>query len=404
LTPHNSTANCFLASFGVRLLLWAVLTALALALASVAWTYNLERACTLNQWPILPPCAHRAADAPAQVQSLRERIARNPGDSEAWIALAVLTSEPDKAPGFDHGAVLNTATQLAGEDYRVQRLQAAQAIEHKQWSQAVSWLTRLVQDASDGPAAVTLAALIKEPLALAAMQQQLKPGARWLGPVIAAMPQAGVPVVWAMPLVVRALPQRDLSPELIQQLLRQLKANGQWLEAHALWTASLGHPVPQLFNGDFDQGFVDGGFDWEVAPVSPSKAGALVRQEAVDKHGGVLRVEFTGRPIAAPVVRQHLVLLHPRYVLSGQFSAVKLRANEGLAWTLQCVANGQEIARTPALMDTASQWKPFNVEFDIPSGCGQAVALQLQTFAPYEAITGLRGIAAFDNFKLETRP
>lgn len=402
MTPQSSTAEGL--GFGVRLLLWAVLTALALALASVAWTHNLERACTFKQWPVLPSCARQATDAPAQAQLLRQRIARNPGDSEAWIALAVSSSQPGQAPGIDHNAVLDTATQLAGEDRRVQRMQAAQAIQQKRWPQAVDWLVRLVQHSSDGAAAVTLAALMREPQALAAMQTQLKPGARWLGPVIGAMPQAGVPVVWAMPLVVSALPQQGLSPELTAQLLRQLKAGGQWLEAHALWTASLGRPVALLFNGDFDQGFIDGGFDWEVMPAPPSKAGALVRQVAMDPRGGVLQVDFTGRPVAVPVLRQHLIVLHQRYTLSGQFNTARLRVNEGLAWTVQCVNGGREIARTPALKDTGGQWQPFTVEFEIPPGCGQAVALQLQTFAPYEALAGLQGQITFDGFTLAAHP
>ena len=400
-----SIAHHFLASMDVRRSIWALLTAGALALGSLAWTQNLERACTLGQWPVLPSCARQAADAPAQqAKSLRERIARNPGDSGAWIELAVLSIAPANAPGVNHANALDTATRLAGEDRRVQRMQAVQALERGQWPQAVGWLVRLVQDSQDSAAAVTLAALLKEPQALAAMKNHLQPGTRWLGPLIAAMPQAGVPVIWVMPLVVQALPRQGLSPEVVQQLLVQLKANGQWLEAHALWTAALGHPVPQLFNGDFDQGFIDGGFDWEVAPVPPSKAGAVVRQVAVATHGGVLQVEFTGRPVAAPLVRQHLLLLHPRYVLSGQFSTLKLRTDGGLAWTLQCVASQQEIARTPALKDTGGQWKPFSVGFDMPPSCGQAVALQLQTFVPSEALAGLRGTAEFDNFKLETRP
>jgi len=375
-----------------------------LALANVAWTRNIERACTLKQWPVLPSCMHQTANAPVQLQSMRERMARNPGDSEAWIVLAVLTSPPNNYSGVNHDAVLDTATQLAGEDYRVQRMQAARAIQHKLWPQTVDWLVRLVQDSHDGTAAITLASLVREPQALAAMQTQNKPGAHWLRPVLEAMPQAGVPVVFAMPLVVKALPQKGLSPETVQNLLRQLRAEGQWLEAHALWTAWLGHPVALLFNGDFEQGFIDGGFDWEVAPVPVSKAGALARQVVLSQHGGALQVVFTGRSLAVPVVRQYLVLLNQRYLLSGQFMTSKLRANEGLAWTLQCTVNGQEITRTPALKDTNRQWRAFKVEFEIPSGCGQAVTLQLQTFAPYEAAAGLRGQASFDDFKLEARP
>lgn len=406
IRPTTSHGSSFWGT-GARVMALAVLAALMLVLGWVAWVYNLERACTLNQWPELPSCTNRASDQPAQIQRLLQRIARNPGDSEAAIQLAMLGSQPRQprqSPGVNHDAALDTATRLAAEDYRVQRMQALRAIERRQWPQAVDWLIRLVQDSGDGPAALALAGLVREPQALAAMQSHIKPGASWLASLIGAMPQAGVPVVLAMPLVVRALPLQGLSPELTQGLLRQLKADGQWLEAHALWTAWLGRPADLVFNGNFDQGFTPGGFDWEVTPVSPSTGGALVRQLALARHGGVLQVEFTGRPIVVPVVRQSLVLLHNRFVFTGQFMAAKLRTNEGLVWAFQCTSDGREIARSPALKDTAGEWRPFTVEFDIPANCGQAVALQLQTFAPYEAATGLRGEAMFDNFRLETRP
>ena len=403
MTRQTSTRDSSISGIVGRLLVFAMMTALMLALGWASWVYNLERACTLRQWPELPSCTDGGSDAPSQIQRLRERIARNPGDSEASIQIAILTSQPDEAHDARYDTALDTATKLAGEDVRVQRMQAARAIQRKQWPQAVDWLVRLVQDSDDGPAALTLASLVREPQALAAMLLHIKPGASWLEPLITAMPQARVPVVLAMPLVVRALALKSVSPELTQRLMGQLKTDGQWLEAHALWTAWLGHSADLLFNGNFDQGFIAGGFDWEVMPASPSKAGALVQQVALDKHGAVLQVEFTGRPIALPVVRQPLVLLHNRFVFSGQFMATKLRVNEGLAWVLQCVSNGREIARTPALNDTSGQWLPFAVEFEVPPGCGLAVALQLQTFAPYEAATGVRGQASFDNFKLETR-
>ena len=403
MTQQQSAREGIFSSIGGRLLVLVLLTFAMLWLGWVAWVYNLERACTLMQWPELPSCMNDAIDTPAKIQRLRERIAHNPGDSEASIQMAILSSQPGKVLDISYDTALDTATQLAKQDYRVQRMQAIRAIQLKQWPQAVDWLVRLVQDSDDGPAALTLAALVREPEALTAMQLHIKPGVSWLEPLIAAMPQARVPVVLAMPLVVRALALKSVSPELTLRLMGQLKTDGQWLEAHALWTAWLGHPTDLLFNGNFDQGFIAGGFDWEVMSVSPSKAGALVQQVALDKHGAVLQVEFTGRPIALPVVRQPLVLLHNRFVFSGQFMATKLRVNEGLAWVLQCVSNDREIARTSALKDTDGQWLPFAVEFDVPPGCGLAVALQLQTFAPYEAVTGLRGQATFDNFKLETR-
>lgn len=393
----------------IRLSAWVALTFLTLALARIVWTHNLERACVLEQWPVLPACVRGVADAPAHARFLREQAARNPGDSQAWIDLAALTGQsdqsPDLLPASSHGAVLDTATGLAEEDHRVQRLQAARAIRQEQWPQAVQWLARLVQDNSDWEATVTLAVLAAQPQALAAMQAQLKPGDRWLGPVLQAMPQVDMPVATAMPLLTVALAQQDLPPELFNWLLRRLQAEGQWPQAHALWRYQLGQPVAPLFNGDFDQGFLDNGFDWEVTPAPPSSAGARVRQVAVDAHRGVLQVGFTGRPVAVPVVRQVLVLTGRRYVLSGQFMTRRLRSDQGLAWTLQCLADeGRETARTPALRDTAGQWQAFTIAFELAPGCGPAVVLGLHTFAPYEALAGLHGEASFDDFRLEALP
>lgn len=403
MTRQKAASKSVRSHLSVRLAAWLALTALALALAWLAWGYNLERACTLRQWPELASCASLVGDAAAQAQALRERIARNPGDSEAWIQLAVLASQPDPVAGLNPDAALDTATQLAGQDNRVQRLQAARAMIRQQWPQAVGWLVRLVQDAGDGRAALALAGLVAQPQALAAMQNQLQPGTRWLEPVINAMPQAGVPVVAAMPLVVRALPQQGVSPALALRLLRGFKADGQWLEAHALWTAWLGHPVPLLFNGDFEHGFIADGFDWDVTPAPPSKAGALVGQVTASGHGGVLEIEFSGKPVVQPVLRQHLVLLGNHYVFQGQFMANRLNVKEGLTWALLCATDGREVARTPVLKETGGEWRPFMIEFELRPGCGPAVSLQLQTVAPYEALTGLRGQVMFDNFKLEEK-
>ena len=113
-------------------------------------------------------------------------------------------------------------------------------------------------------------------------------------------------------------------------------------------------------------------------------------------------MEFTGRTVTVPVIRQHLVLLDKRYLLSGQLMAARFQANEGLAWTVNCANDGREISRSPAIKDTSSLWQPFSFEFEVPSNCVNAVTLQLQTYAPYESGTGLRGQVTFDDFKLET--
>ena len=377
-------------------------TGLLLVLARAAWTINVERACVLMQWPELQSCTNRDRSESAQRETLLMQIERNPGESEAWIQLALLSSRPNyKADQFNHDAILDMATRLARQDRRLHRLQASRAVQRQQWAEAVDWLTRLVEDSDDGQAAIALATLMREPLAMAAMKNHLQPGGRWFGLMVGALPQARVTVVEAMPLVVQAVAQKSVTPELMQQLLQQLKTEKQWIEARALWNAWLGHPSPLIFNGDFNNGFIPGGFDWEVTPEQPSKAGALVRQVALDKRGGVLQLAFTGRAMAVPVIRQHLVLLDRRYLLSGQLMTTRLQTNEGLAWTVNCANDGREIARTTAIKDTSALWQPFRLEFEVPSSCANAVSLQLQTYASYESSTGLRGQVTFDDFKLE---
>ena len=399
----SSAGSRWTFSFGIRLVIFMVLTGLLLALAWAAWSINLERACVLRQWPELQSCINRDQGESAQRALLLEQIERNPGESEAWIQLALLSSQPNYKPDqYDHDTILDIATRLARQDRRLHRLQAIRAVQRQQWAVAVDWLTRLVEDSDDGQAAVALATLMREPLAMAAMKNHLKPGSSWFGLMVGALPQARVTVLEAMPLVVQAVAQKSVSPELVQQLLQQLKTEKQWIEARALWNAWLGHSSPLIFNGNFNNGFIPGGFDWEVTPEQPSKAGALVRQVALDKRGGVLQVEFTGRPIVVPVIRQHLLLLDKRYRLSGQFMTARFQTNEGLAWTVNCANEGREIARTPAIKDTSTLWQPFNFEFEVPSSCENALTLQLQTYAPYESGTGLRGQVTFDDFKLET--
>ena len=403
--PGRSSLRPSWPSHAVRLAAWLGLTGLMLVLAWLAWGSNLERACVLRQWPDLPSCMNRGSDPVAQVQSLQQRIDRNPGDSDAWIALALLSSRLDApAPGLDPDAVLKTATHLAPQDIRLQRLQAARALQRQAWPQAVDWLVGLVRDSDDAQAAVALAMLMQEPGALAAMQGHAKQVSRWLAPVINAMVQARVPVVAAMPLVVTALAQNDMPQELTQQLMRQLKSDGQWIDAHALWTAWLGRPTALVFNGSFDTGFIPDGFDWEIMPASPSKAGAQVLQLALAQHGGVLQVDFTGRPLAAPLVRQQVLLLNDRLAFSGQYMTAGLQAREGLAWVVKCAAGGREVVRTPAIKDTYRQWRRFDVEFSLPESCGHAAVLELQTFAPHESGTGFRGQATFDDFTLKALP
>ena len=385
---------------------WVAMGLAAMVAVLLGWTSlqrHVQAACDGQEWPNFSSCPSVDGPVPGQVRAMQARIAVNPGDSAAWRALALLTTQPGGVAPLDDDAVLAMAIRVAGGNCQLQRVQAARALERQAWPEAVTWLVRLVQDHGDGDAARALAALVPRPEAQPALQAALKPGTTWLAPVLGSLAGVKVPAVLAMPLVAQALPLKLVSPQTGQALMRDLKAGGDWQDAHALWIYLVGGEVPLIFNGEFEQGFIANGFDWELRDTPPTLAGAWVQQPQLGAHGRVLQVEFTGRPVALPVVRQVLVLVDGDYTFTGKFMARNMRTVQGLALTFTCVAGGRELARSPALADTQGQWQPLSVALTVPPDCGGAVALQLQTQLGSEALAGLRGQMAFDGFKLMPR-
>jgi hypothetical protein len=383
----------------VRWLVFALAGGVALALAVVSLQRNLRRACDFQEWPNFSSCPAPLVAADAQVRDLQARIAANPGDSAAWLALALLTKQPGGVAPLDDAAVLSVARRMAPQNALLLRIQAARALQGAEWSTAVAALARLVQEHDDGEAILVLAALVAHPPAQAAMLAALKPGATWLEPVLGHLDAAKVPVVLAMPLVAQALPLQLISPRTGQGLMGSLKASGQWLEAQALWVYLLGGKAPLLYNGGFEQGFVVDGFDWQLQDVGPSKSGVLIEQPVRGARGRVLQLEFTGRPVLQPMVRQVLVLAPGKYQFTGDYMASQMRTEQGLAWSFSCAAGGREMARTHPLKDTQGQWQKMDISLSVPVDC-PAVVLQLQTQLVSEALSGLRGQMSFDALAL----
>jgi hypothetical protein len=201
-------------------------------------------------------------------------------------------------------------------------------------------------------------------------------------------------------LIGRLAQKTRLSPSLGQFLIQRLKAEGARVDAHAIWMNLWNEPLGLLYNGDFEKQFVSGAFDWEVNDKAQYKAGALVSQTSRGGFGQVLRIHFSGRQIRQPIVTQDLMLPTGQYRFEGYFLSMNLQSNEGLAWVFLCGKARKELARTTALSVTGHNWMPFKLSFDVPDECGTSVSIELQTQAPYEAKTGLRGDMLFDRFTL----
>ena len=387
---------------------WPVMAGLLLATALLgwkAWQVNLAQTCWLNQWPYPQACDRVLGVEPAErLERLRERLAANPGDSAALVALAAYVEWPEGEPLDQKAALLDAAEKFAPQDGYVLRERVQQLMAEKRWPEALDRLTRLAQFHNDAEARRVLALMIgvsaSDEAVGAALKAALKADGRWLEPALRAMPGAKVPMAAAMPLITDALAADGLSPRLSQLLIRQLRREGWVLEAHALWMQLWKKPLGFVFNGDFEQPFIEGGFDWEVNDKDTYKAGARVSQLRQGDRGQSLRVVFTGRTIKPPVLRQHLMLPPGDYRLSGDYRASELRSAEGLAWVFSCTKGGQELGRSEALKATGRDWKVFGGSLQVPPECGLGVTLALQTQATYEAKAGVRGEMLFDRIKL----
>lgn len=389
----------------------AALVLAALWLGWKAWDVNTTMSCWKREWPQLALCEDaNGRTLEEKVARLEQRLARNPGDTVALVALTVYAHRPDAPPHLDPAALLARARAVAPQQGDVLRLQAHGAMQAQRWTEALDALVRLSQYHGDAEATRTLAGLVNYARVNGEVGTALVAAAKadtgWLDRVLRALPAAQVPTVVAMPLIQQLVEHKTLTPKLGLELIRQLKAEGQWLDAHALWMQLWNKPLPMLFNGDFEQPFVAGGFDWETPGGNDHRAGAQVSLSGRKGRGQVLRVEFRGKALSTPVVRQILMLPPGRYRLTGEYQSTELRSEQGLAWVFSCAGSRGEIARAPSLRTTGRDWQRIDLALQVPPECGFGVSLGLQPQADFEARTGMRGEMLFDNFQLsmETQP
>jgi hypothetical protein len=391
----------------VRVLAMVALVVGALWLGWKSWQVNITLSCWKNEWPHLAVCGDIVGRTPAeQIARLQERLAQNPGDAEAKVLLANWASSPDATPGLNAPALLAAAIQAAPQDGRVLRLQADDALSQQQWPEALDPLIRLSRYHGDAQAAQVLAVLVGnaggDEKVMAALMAATQADGGWLDRPLRALPKAGLPVGNAMPLILALMDKGELTPPLGQFLIGRLKSEERWMEAHAIWRHLWNRAVPLVFNGDFEQPFVRGGFDWEVADGNDHRSGVRVNTVGRGERGQVLQVSFTGKAMKPPVLRQDLVLFPGTYSLSGRMQSSDLRSEQGLAWVVSCAKDGRELARSPALKAGGRDWTSWRVALTMPADCtGFGAKLALQTFAPFEAKTGLRGEALFDDLQIK---
>jgi hypothetical protein len=376
----------------------AMLACGAVALGWISLQRNVDRACLLDEWPNFSSCPAPETDVTVQLRDLRQRAAQNPGDASNYLALATLVNQEDAAALMDQANVLRAASLVAPNNPDLLRAQVIRQLAREDYEAAVPPLIRLAQEHRDGQAVRTLAGLLELPPARDRMLSLLEPGSRWLVPVLRSVPPAKVEL--ALPLLAPALEKNLLSTEASLDFVRQLRHRGLWLEAQGLWLRVLGQSSPMLFNGGFEQGFLNDTFDWDVPNAPPARTGVQMAQPVVPgAQNRALELSFNGRPLALPVISQYLVLPPGRYVFNARYMTRNLQAGDGLMWAWRCVSTGDELARTEPLLDTRNLWQPFTKTLDVPPAC-VAVLMYLGTQRRSDGLSGVRGQAYFDDLRL----
>ena len=385
----------------LALTLWcAAWVALAATLWWWAYPKQLERGCWMGEWPFEQGCSDYAGgSSPENPATLyTHHLQKNIGDSQAYVRLTQRwwITEPPRA-----NALLPNTQALAPHDNRVLAMQADTALRSQDWPAAAKALV-LLMERGLASARQPLVAMMLDPSTQASVQALLNKESRWLDPTLAGL-DAKAPMALLLPFVSEGLQLGVVRPATAIAMVERLKSTGHWVDAYALWVATLGQVNEGLYNAGFDQRATHRGFDWIWPRPPPGKQGVRVNQiAAAPKAGSMLQLELTGRAaLAQPMVSQSLVLFGERYKLTGQYMSDRFRTREGVVWAMRCAQGGERFAQTAALKDTQRQWVPLELEFELPATCAGAVRLQLETTALWEAKSGLSGVLHFDDFELK---
>jgi len=380
----------------------AVVAVMAIWLMSESVQRHLSRACVIRDTVYLGFCPDPETLLPAAwLETLRRRISDAPGDSRAYIEMAILARSATAPAGLDAAAALRTAVSLAPHDKDLLRMQARSAAEAKDWKTMTALLVELAQFHQDYGAAAALGRLVALGPGSGLLLDYVQADSRWLLMMMETIPRDGLPMAQAVPLLVAGYEKSAVPVGVMSNAIRNLKSAGNWTDAYALWIRLQPQPPSLLFNQDFDRPFRVDGFDWELSPPD-TRRGALVQRTRFPERGGyALGVQYTGRSIDAAPIRQTLFLYPGKYRLEAQYMTDKLRAEQGLAWVIRCTSTQSLLGRSPAMTETRKTWQTLIFEFDVPDDCLPVVSLQLETFAQFEATVGFSGRAYFDSMNLQ---
>ncbi len=152
-----------------------------------------------------------------------------------------------------------------------------------------------------------------------------------------------------------------------------------------------------IWNGDFENKILDGGFDWRIRSVDGSK----IIQGTKKAKDNLVKIEFDGEH---NVDFRHLSQVVPvkensKYKLSSLMKTEYISTGNGLFWQVYCL-NGKDLSAESEHLRGTSDFRWVNLSFETPRGC-RSVVVRLRREKSNKIDNKISGTVWIDKVVLE---
>jgi hypothetical protein len=334
------------------------------------------------------------------------RIARNHNDAAAMLAMAIGLESSSRANPGDTRAreraaqAFHLAERIAPTDPTILGEVVRHRLESADWARGIPTLGRLLalgtKSADYHPVVVRL---IERGLGTAELKVLFTDKAPWMTPVVMHVCANIAQSPRILQFIEARVTAGAATPIELECVISRLQKDGFEAAAFSLWIATLpqqrSETIANLFNGSFEHLPTNLGYDWRVAPASPSSQGYIVSfLRTVGVSGQrALSVEYTGKRQIGLPIQQRLRLPPGPYVLTMMAKTDSMRTERGVQWVLRC-PDQKPIMRSDRFL-ASSEWYNSSASFKVPNDCDWQ-NLALENALPEEGLTGFTGTVMFD--------
>ncbi len=182
----------------------------------------------------------------------------------------------------------------------------------------------------------------------------------------------------------------------------RLQKEGLWQQAYFIWLNNLdadqSAELGNIYNGSFELGVSDEGFDWRT----PMIGGVFI--ETLPVYGATgeraLHVVFQGRRVQFKHLHQYLFLQPGSYRLHGRVWPDGLQTEQGPRWALYCLPDARASIATSERFLGKEQWRRFAIHFQVPSEDCSVQQLRLELVGRFGEELEASGAIWFDGLSI----